>query len=105
MFFLKGSKSSLTAINVKRGRDMGLASYSNYRKLFGLKTSLNWEDAFEEFDESTMTSLKSVYKSVEDIDLFIGCAGEKSVEGGLVGNTQASNKKNILILRKRFLGN
>lgn len=69
---------------------MGIPSYVNYRKLFGLPTANDWDSAFPEFDDETIVKLRSVYKNVEDIDVFVGVAGEKAVEGGLVGKTQAS---------------
>jgi peroxidase len=83
-----GDKTSLTAIDLQRSRDHGLQSYNVYRKFCGLKKAYSWDD-LDNISEEKRAKLKSIYKSVHEIELIPGMAAENLVEGGLVGHTQA----------------
>ncbi|XP_013137630.1 PREDICTED: chorion peroxidase [Papilio polytes] len=76
----------LAAINIQRGRDVGLRSYNHYRRLCGLKPFTD----FKQYSIITAQRLSSVYQSPEDVDLWIGGLLEASVEGGVVGPTFAN---------------
>lgn len=73
----------LVALNIQRGRDHGLPSYTKYRDLCN-STQTNLIDLIPQGSDGS-----SVYESIDDIDLFTGGMAEKPVEGGLVGSTFA----------------
>ncbi|XP_031763796.2 chorion peroxidase [Galleria mellonella] len=83
----------LASINIQRGRDYGVRSYNEYRRLIGLEPYVD----FKQFPPSAAQRLSSVYTSPEDIDLWVGGLLEEEVEGGVVGPTFAS------ILADQFL--
>ncbi|CAG4946260.1 unnamed protein product [Colias eurytheme] len=74
----------LAALNIQRGRDYGLRNYNDYRKLVGLMPL-----DFTDFSPNTAKRLTSVYKSPQDIDLWVGGLLEKPLEGAIVGPTFA----------------
>ncbi|XP_022113404.2 chorion peroxidase isoform X1 [Pieris rapae] len=74
----------LAAINIQRGRDYGLRSYNDYRKLIGLEPI-----EFTQYSLNVAKRLAIVYHSPQDIDLWIGGLLEKPIDGGLVGPTFA----------------
>ncbi|KAK1124271.1 hypothetical protein K0M31_006643 [Melipona bicolor] len=79
----------LASINIQRGRDHGIPPYVQWRKPCALSPIKNFDDLERAVPPSAVTKLRSVYSSVEDIDLFTGGLAEKSVRGGLVGPTFA----------------
>ncbi|BFG00490.1 chorion peroxidase [Drosophila madeirensis] len=75
----------LAAINIQRGRDQGLRTYNDYLELMGarkLKT-------FDQFPSEIGQKLARVYRTPDDIDLWVGGLLEKAVDGGVVGVTFA----------------
>ncbi|ERL88558.1 hypothetical protein D910_05943 [Dendroctonus ponderosae] len=77
----------LIALNVQRARDHGIPSYNNYRALCNLKRATTWEDLSREIPPDTINRLKSIYQTVDDIDLFPGGMSERPLQGGLIGPT------------------
>ncbi|KAF7285164.1 hypothetical protein GWI33_011703 [Rhynchophorus ferrugineus] len=73
----------LASINIQRGRDHGLRSYNDYRELIGLPRI----QYFEEFGPEMAEKLYKVYKSVDDVDLWVGGLLEPKAPGSLVGPT------------------
>ncbi|CAG9787474.1 unnamed protein product [Diatraea saccharalis] len=73
----------LAAINIQRGRDYGVRSYNQYRRLIGLEPF----NSFNQFAPNTAQRLASIYESPEDIDLWVGGLLEEPVEGSVVGIT------------------
>lgn len=65
----------------------GIPSYNNYRALCNLKRATTWEDLSREIPPDTIQRLKSIYATVDDIDLFPGGMSERPLQGGLVGPT------------------
>jgi peroxidase len=80
---------SLSALNINRGRDHALPTYTAYRKLCGLGGSASFND-MDYMHKSNLNGMKSVYENIDDMDLFTGGISEKPVEGGLVGPVFAS---------------
>ena len=75
----------LPALNIQRGRDHGLGSYNETRAAFGL-------ERLSTFAEMTTTEvarerLMSAYRSVDDVDLWVGALCESPLPGALVGET------------------
>ncbi|XP_031765233.2 chorion peroxidase-like [Galleria mellonella] len=79
----------LAAINIQRGRDHGVPPYTSWREPCGLSPILEFEDLFRVMPARAMRKLKSLYRHVDDIDLFTGGMSERPVIGGLVGPTFA----------------
>ncbi len=76
----------LASLNIQRGRDHGLLSYNKTREgLLGLTPVASFTDVNS--DPDVQASLRSVYDSVDDIDLWVGVLAEDHVSGALVGET------------------
>ncbi|KAH8359774.1 hypothetical protein KR093_008713, partial [Drosophila rubida] len=94
----------LAALNIQRGRDQGLHSYNDYLKLMGSPKLRS----FDEFPKDVSTHydqqnnvlmsltcpqvgnrLATVYRSPDDIDLWVGGLLEQAVQDGFVGITFA----------------
>ncbi|KYB29080.1 chorion peroxidase [Tribolium castaneum] len=73
----------LASLNIQRGRDHGLRPYNDYRELVGLPRLSHFEELSFELGEK----LKSVYASVNDIDLWVGGLLEEKAPGSIVGYT------------------
>lgn len=75
----------LAAINIQRGRDHGLPAYTQWREPCGLTPIIDWNDLERVVGPKSAERLQHAYKSVDDIDLFVGGLAERPVVGGLVG--------------------
>ena len=73
----------LAALNIQRGRDHGLPSYSQARAAMGLGAP----DSFDEIssDPEVQARLASVYSTVDDIDLWVGGLAEDPLPWGHLG--------------------
>lgn len=91
-FSAQTKRFSLSAINIMRGRDHGLPSYVEFRRLVGLQADLKSFDDLVEIPPSARDLLKRVYKNVRDIDAYTGGTSEVNLSGALLGPTFASNK-------------
>ena len=90
--FLFGAETGgfdLAAVNIQRGRDVGLPSYNDARRGFGLApaTSFLTTDSEQGITSNAEIAERfaAIYESVEDVDFWIGGISEDSVNGGLVG--------------------
>ncbi|CAH1238987.1 PXDN [Branchiostoma lanceolatum] len=80
----------LATVNIQRGRDHGLPGYNAWRVRCGLKNATTFTELKSQIpDETTREKLASLYRDVEDIDLFVSGLAEESVKGGIVGPTFA----------------
>ena len=70
----EGDTSDLIAINIRRGHDRGLPSYTRFRGFCGLPPVRRFSDlvTVAYFDKNVVASLEKVYKRVQDVDLFTG---------------------------------
>lgn len=64
-----GTLFDLPAINLARGRELGLPSYNAVRQGFLLPPVVNWSDAF---DAKAAARLSSIYANPNQVDLFAG---------------------------------
>ena len=62
----------LVALNIQRGRDHALPPYMEWRKLCDLKVYKSWKALAKIFPSMVVARLQNMYKSVKDIDLFVG---------------------------------
>jgi peroxidase len=65
----------LPAINIERGRELGLPTYNQARVGFGLPPATHFSDTF---DAKAVGRLSSIYTSTNQIDLFAGGICEKA---------------------------
>lgn len=77
----------LAAINIQRGRDHGIQPYVSWRIPCGLTPVREWADLNRIMGPASTHRLRKAYRSVEDIDLFVGGLAERPVVGGIVGPT------------------
>lgn len=73
----------LFAIDIQRGRDHGLPDYNSTRKLFGLSPIKSFDQMGS--DKNEQKNLQILYKSVEDVDLFVGMLAEDLLPNESVG--------------------
>ena len=94
--FFKGVGLDLASINIARGRDTGIPSYTYvYNKLFGYKdedkiTSFKnlGSQGLGLFDDHVVGLFEDAYESVDQIDLWLGGIAELPDDhGGLLGPT------------------
>ncbi|XP_063594719.1 peroxidase-like [Penaeus indicus] len=79
----------LVALNIQRGRDHGIASYTAVRNSCELSPIHGFGDLSGKMDDDVIAKLQDVYRHVDDIDLFVGGLAEHPIEGGVVGPTFA----------------
>lgn len=77
----------LVALNIQRGRDHGLPTYPYWREYCGFARVTTFEDLQNVFDGESLKIISSIYKSVEEIDLYTGALSEYPIENGLLGPT------------------
>ncbi|MDQ2694599.1 MAG: peroxiredoxin [Pseudomonadota bacterium] len=78
----------LVAINIQRGRDLGLADYNSARAAFGLDPVTSFADITG--DPGLQLALADAYGgNIDNIDLFIGMLAEDHLPGASVGELLA----------------
>jgi len=85
----------LIAMNIQRGRDLGLPDYNSLRIAYGLAPKATWADVTT--NATLQTRLTSVYSTPSDADPFIGGLAEPPVSGGVIGELFAR------IVREQFI--
>ena len=90
--FLFGAETGgfdLAAVNIQRGRDVGLPSYNDARRELGLTPATSFLTTDSEqgitSDPEIAERLASAYESIEDVDFWLGGISEDPVNNGLVG--------------------
>lgn len=73
----------LAALNIQRGRDHGLADYNSVREAYGLPRLTSFDQITSNVE--LQQTLKSLYGSVDNIDLWVGTLAEDHVQGASVG--------------------
>ena len=75
----------LAAINLQRGRDLGLGTLNETRIALGLKPYTSF--AAITSDATTAAALQAAYGDVTKVELWVGGLAENHVSGALVGQT------------------
>ncbi|MFO0959506.1 MAG: peroxidase family protein [Isosphaeraceae bacterium] len=75
----------LASLNIQRGRDHGLADYNTVRQALGLPRVTGFDQITS--DGTLAAKLRSLYGSVDNVDLWVGALAEDHVPGGSVGPT------------------
>src|SRR5262249_55691611 len=73
----------LASLNIQRGRDHGLADYNTVRAAYGLPRVRSFADITS--DVALQNSLKQVYGTMNNIDLWVGVLAEDHVRGSSTG--------------------
>ncbi|XP_070556082.1 peroxidasin-like [Ptychodera flava] len=78
----------LMALNIQRGRDHGLPSYTSWRRHCGLSSGNTFNRFRQEIsNQDVLDKLAEVYDEPGDVDLFIGAMAEDPLPGGVLGPT------------------
>lgn len=75
----------LAAMNIQRGREMGLPGYNAFREYCGFGRAKTFYDFAGTFDNRTIQRFMSIYRSVDDIDLWSAGISEYPLPGALLG--------------------
>merc|ERR1712209_388642 len=75
----------LVAVNIQRGRDHGLPGYNKYREICTGKKARDFDDLRKSINPEHIAQLKSVYRDVDDIDLYVGGFLEAAHEDSILG--------------------
>ncbi|WP_370623539.1 peroxidase family protein [cf. Phormidesmis sp. LEGE 11477] len=73
----------LAAVDIQRGRDVGLPDYNQARVDFGLAPVASFAEITSDTD--LQAQLEQVYGTVDDIDAIVGGLAEDAVAGSMVG--------------------
>lgn len=77
----------IVSLDIQRGRDHGLPSYTAYRAKCGLPMVNTFQELADFMSRETIDSLSKIYASPNDIDLLVGGMLEKSYSESLLGPT------------------
>ena len=77
----------MVSTNIQRGRDHGIPGYTAVREKCGLSKLASFDQKPQDIEEESWALLRSQYKSVADVDLFVGGLAETPVPGAVVGPT------------------
>ena len=75
----------LAALNIQRGRDLGIGSYNELRAGLGLSIAASFSDITSDADLAA--KLETAYGDVNLVDAWVGGLAEDPVNGGLLGET------------------
>ena len=75
----------LAAINIQRGRDLGLGSLNQTREALGLQPYTDFSQVSD--DPATVDALQQAFGNVDNVDLWTGGLSEAHVPGAMVGET------------------
>lgn len=77
------------ALDIQRGRDHGLARYTDYYTLCNGKPVRGWADLEPALRPADLATMRSSYATVHDVDLVVGAIAEWPRDGATVGPTLA----------------
>lgn len=75
----------LAAINLQRGRDLGLGTLNETRVALGLKAYTSFSQITS--DATTAAALEAAYGDIDKVELWIGGLAENHLPGAMVGQT------------------
>lgn len=92
LFAAQGGRSlDLVTLNCARGRDHGSPGINAARVMYGLPPHRSFDELTGGHDPRGAAALASVYRSVGDVDPFIGGLAEAHVGGGVLGGLFAAS--------------
>ncbi len=75
----------LAALNIQRGRDLGLPTLNGARLALGLDAYADFEEVTD--DAATVAALREAYGDIDSLELWTGGLAERLVEGAFLGET------------------
>lgn len=75
----------LFAVNIQRGRDHGLATYTEWRSICNMPIVNEWPDLDDTMRPSSLRVMKSIYKHPQDVDLYVGILSEIALDDAILG--------------------
>ncbi|KAH8236646.1 hypothetical protein KR026_007355 [Drosophila bipectinata] len=75
----------LVSLNIQRGRDHGIPSYPVFRRHCRLPPVDTWEQMAQAVDNATLVSIRQIYESPQDVDVYTGALSEPPMEGAIFG--------------------
>nr|XP_014087955.1 chorion peroxidase [Bactrocera oleae] len=75
----------LVSLNIQRGRDHGLPAYPVFRKHCNLPPTDTWEEMANAIDANTLQSIRQIYSSPHDVDVYTGALSEPPLDGAIFG--------------------
>merc|ERR1712110_509839 len=75
----------LVAVNIQRGRDHGLPGSNKYREICTGNKAKDWADLRKSIEPRHIEQMRRVYKSVDDVDLYLGGFLEAAHEDSILG--------------------
>lgn len=90
LFKTRNIGTDVLALDIQRGRDHGLGSYTNYHEMCVGQSIRSWDDLTDSISAADLKTLQSAYVSVHDVDLIVGAIAEKpATPEAIVGPTLA----------------
>lgn len=77
----------LVSLNIQRGRDHGLPGYTKWREYCRLEVPNSFNDLKNYMDTNSVDNIRSIYATVNDIDLYTGALSEIPINGSILGPT------------------
>lgn len=77
----------LVSVNIQRGRDHGLPAYVKFREFCRLTPVQSWDDMRKFVHSDAVDVFMSLYKFVEDVDMYSAGLAEFKQNGALIGPT------------------
>ncbi|KAK5650907.1 hypothetical protein RI129_001936 [Pyrocoelia pectoralis] len=87
LFQSKGHGYDAISLDIQRGRDHGLPTYTSFRSLIGYPNVTEFSELEDVIPMKHLNLLREVYKSPEDIDVLVGGMAEKPLRNSLLGPT------------------
>ncbi|XP_050340330.1 chorion peroxidase [Bactrocera neohumeralis] len=75
----------LVSLNIQRGRDHGLPAYPVFRKHCNLPSTDTWEEMANAIDANTLQSIRKIYSSPHDVDVYTGALSEPPLDDAIFG--------------------
>nr|XP_037271145.1 peroxidasin homolog isoform X3 [Rhipicephalus microplus] len=78
----------LASFNIQRGRDHGMPGYNKWRQFCNLSRAESFDDLSREIPSAELRrKLERLYKTPDNIDVWVGAIGEEPLPGSKVGPT------------------
>ncbi|KAL3249344.1 hypothetical protein MRX96_056063 [Rhipicephalus microplus] len=78
----------LASFNIQRGRDHGMPGYNKWRQFCNLSRADSFDDLSREIPSAELRrKLERLYKTPDNIDVWVGAIGEEPLPGSKVGPT------------------
>uniref|UniRef100_A0A182RWE4 Uncharacterized protein n=1 Tax=Anopheles funestus TaxID=62324 RepID=A0A182RWE4_ANOFN len=87
LFGVRNVGLDVLALDIQRGRDHGLARYTDYYTLCNGKPVTGWADLERVLKPDDLEIARASYATVHDVDLIVGAIAELPTAGATVGPT------------------